>query len=119
MSDLGKMIKQKREAIGLSQKKLGDACGVSDSEIFKIENGTRKNPNWNTLCKIAQNLNFHPVEILLIAGYLTEKSIKPVSQLRGLERLTESEIENVQLFIDFLQVRNHKMNVAKSEEYAL
>jgi transcriptional regulator with XRE-family HTH domain len=116
MPDLDQLIKQKREESGLSQKKLGNACGVSDSEIFKIENGTRKNPNWSTLCKIAQTLNFHPFEILLTAGYITENNIHPNSQIHGLENLNEADIENVQLFIDFLQMRNHKVNVPNKED---
>lgn len=116
MLDLGQLIKQKREASGLSQKKLGNACGVSDSEIFKIENGTRKSPNWPTLCKIAQNLNIQPLEILLMAGYITENDIHPNLQIHGLENLNKADIENVQLFIDFLQMRNHKMNAANNEE---
>lgn len=45
------MIKNKREAAGLSQKRLGSACGLSDSEIMKIENGQRKTPSWKNLCK--------------------------------------------------------------------
>lgn len=116
MSDLDQLIKQKREASGLSQKKLGTACGVSDTEIFKIENGTRKNPNWTTLCKIAQTLNFHPFEILLKAGYITENDIHPNSQIHGLENFNEADIENVQLFIDFLQMRKLKLNVSNKEE---
>ena len=65
MPNLGEMIKDKREVAGLSQKKLGIACGLSDSEIMKIENGQRKTPSWKNLCKIAQALKFHPFEILL------------------------------------------------------
>jgi HTH-type transcriptional regulator, competence development regulator len=116
MSDFGQFIKQRREAAGLSQKKLGNACGISDTEIFKIENGTRKNPNWSTLCKIAQALDFHPFEILLKAGYITENNIHPNSQVHGLENLNEADIENVQLYIDFLRMRNHKMNLPKKEK---
>lgn len=42
MPEIGQMIKSRREAMGLSLKKLAIACGSSDSEIMKIENGTRK-----------------------------------------------------------------------------
>ena len=76
MPNLGEMIKNKREAAGLSQKKLGTACGLSDSEIMKIENGQRKTPSWKNLCKIAQALDFHP--------------------------LNENDIETIQLFVDFV-----------------
>lgn len=51
MPNLGEMIKNKREAAGLSQKRLGTACGLSDSEIMKIENGQRKTPSWKICAK--------------------------------------------------------------------
>ena len=41
MSDIGDLIKEHRLACNLSQKKLGDACGISDAEIMRIENGDR------------------------------------------------------------------------------
>lgn len=102
MSDVGQLIKSKREAVGLSQKKLGSACNLSDSEIMKIENGVRKKPNWENLCKIAQALDFHPFELLLAAGYITEKDIHPSTQLSGLENLDNNDINYLQLLIDFM-----------------
>ena len=105
MSNLGQLIKEKRESVGLSQKKLGKACHLSDSEIMKIENGVRQKPNWENLCRIAQALDFHPFELLLAAGYISENDIHPSSQLRGVENLEDKEIEYLQLFIDFMLSR--------------
>lgn len=105
MLELGEFIKEKRLSAGLSFKKLSIASDVSDSEIKRIENGTRKNPSWNTLCKIAKALDFHPFEILLNAGYISEKDIHPVSQLKGLDDLNENELNIVQLFIDFIKTK--------------
>lgn len=102
MPDLGQMIKEKREAIGLSQKKLGATCGLSDSEIMKIESGIRKKPSWVNLCKIAKVLKFHPFEILLVAGYISETDINPCNRICGLGELNDKEIETVQVFVDFL-----------------
>lgn len=102
MSNLGQLIKNRREAIGLSQKKLGSACELSDSEIMKIENGVRKKPNWENLCRIAQALDFHPFELLLAAEYISEKDIHPSLQLHGLENLSNSDMEYLQLLIDFM-----------------
>lgn len=72
MSDFRELVRLKRKDAGLSQKKLGEACGLSDTTISKIEGGSRETPQWDTLCKIAQALKFHPFEILLAAGYITE-----------------------------------------------
>lgn len=102
MPKLGQFIKEKREEAGLSQKKLGVACGVSDSEIFKIETGVRKNPSWITLCEISKALSFHPFELLLIAGYISESDIHPSLRIHGLEDLNKNELNDVQQYIDFL-----------------
>lgn len=116
MPDLGQWIKHKREAAGLSLKKLGTACGVSDSEIMKIENGTRKNPNWSTLCEIARILKFHPFEILLVAGYITENDIHPSLKIHGLEKLNTDDVVMLQLFIDFLTMRRNSVGDDSKEE---
>lgn len=116
MPDLGKFIKDKREAAGLSLKKLGTCCGMSDSEIMKIENGTRKNPNWSNLCEIAHALNFHTFEVLLVAGYITEKDIHPNSHIHGLENLSADDVSVVQLFIDFLTMRSRNVDDVSKED---
>ena len=54
MLELGQFIKEKRESAGLSQKALGEAAGISDSAVQRIESGSRKTPGWETLCKIAK-----------------------------------------------------------------
>lgn len=103
MSNVGKFIKEKRERALLTQKKLGTACGVSDSEICKIENGERQTPSWDTLCKIARALTINPIEIMLVAGYITEEDIEhPACKLHGVESLNDNELEVVQTFIDFM-----------------
>lgn len=113
MSDLGLFIKNKRQAFGLSQKRLGSACGLSDTEIMKIENGSRKKPNWENLCKIAKALDLHPFELLLAAGYISEKDVHPSIRLRGLENLDSNEINYLQLLIDFVILRKNTDEYAK------
>ena len=97
---IGELIKARRESLNMSLKKLGEACGVSDSEILKIESGQRKSPNWTTLCKIAQVLQFHPFEIMLAAGYISEKDINPQLRINGLDQLSENDLDFVQSIID-------------------
>ena len=46
MPELGQFLKEKRESSGLSLKRLSSVTGISDSELLKIENGTRKRPGW-------------------------------------------------------------------------
>lgn len=51
----GDMIKKYRTEQGLTQKKLGELCGIADSNIRKYESG-RQNPKIETLQKIADAL---------------------------------------------------------------
>lgn len=105
MPDLGQLIKSKRETAGISQKVLGDFCGVSDSAIHNIETGKTKHPKWELLCNIALSLEFHPLEIMKAAGYITDKDINPAFLLKGLDKLDDSERKTVQLFVDFVLSR--------------
>ena len=102
MSEIGIYIKQKREAKGYSLKKLASLCGISDSELYKIENGSRQNPNWKNLCEIAKTLDMHPFEILLEAGYIADADINPIHKIKRLDKLSAEDLELVQLYIDFL-----------------
>ena len=105
---VGALIKQRREALNISQKKLGEACGVSDSEIQKIESGQRKSPNWITLCKIAKALSFHPFDLMLAAGYIDESDINPSQIIQGLDRLNEEDIEVIQNLVNAQVAKNAK-----------
>lgn len=106
MLELGQFIKEKREAAGMSQKALGEAAGISDSAIQRIEAGQRKTPGWDTLCKIAKALDIHPFEILQNAGYITIEDLQPYSSpVRGLSDLNERELRYVQLFTDFVKAQ--------------
>lgn len=53
---VGKNIKQARINAGLTQRKLGELCGMADSAIRRYENGGA-NPKKETIDKIAQALN--------------------------------------------------------------
>lgn len=116
MPTIGEVIKNRREEKGLSQKKLGSICGVSDSEIHKIESGGRKSPSWNTLCLIAKALDVHPFEYLLIAGYISEEDINPASLLIGIDQLNSYGLRTLQVYLDFLLSRPEMISTPKEEK---
>lgn len=118
MQDLGSFVKGYRTKAGLSQKELADACSLSDTTISKIEKGLRPKTSWENLCKIANALDVHVFEILLTAGCITEKDIHPEMRLRGLNELSNNEIETVQLFIDFLNTRHISKLVKGADDSA-
>lgn len=113
MSNVGEYIKEKRIAAKLSQKSLGKACGISDSEIMKIENGRRKTPNWENLCKIARALSIHPFDILLAAEYISESDFNSSNKLRNLDKLDENDCKYLQLLIDFMISRKETDEISK------
>lgn len=55
--NLGDKIKQVRKKRGLTQKQLGDLCGMADSAIRRYESG-RGNPTQKTLERIGMALDY-------------------------------------------------------------
>lgn len=79
--ELGKTIKQRRIALGLTLKELVAMSGISASYLGRVERGDRF-PSARVLRKIAKPLNFSESEVFTLAGYLSQ----PPSEVR-LEKL--------------------------------
>lgn len=62
---IGTKIKEIRKQKGLTQKQLGDLCGIADSNIRKYENG-KQNPKIETLQKIADALGCDILDLMEI-----------------------------------------------------
>ena len=62
--DFSQLLKQRREAAGLTQEQLGDFCGLSLSLVRKLEQGS-KTPTRNTLLRLCSlpDLKLVPEEI--------------------------------------------------------
>jgi transcriptional regulator with XRE-family HTH domain len=58
------MIKQLREAKGMSQKALAERVKVTDAYIAMIETGKRKNPSLPVLRRLAKVLGVDLAELL-------------------------------------------------------
>ena len=88
----GDMIRKYRTEKGLTQKKLGELCGIADSNIRKYESGNQ-NPKIETLQKIADALDF-PVNRLLAGKIISRDELKEKLSEYGLTHLvpdTEEE----------------------------
>ena len=59
---IGDTLKQARLNAGLTQKQLGEKCGMADSAIRKYESGKIK-PKIETLKKIAAALNVSAIDL--------------------------------------------------------
>lgn len=55
-SRLSVFIKNKRKELGMSQRDLAKASGISKAYVCVLEQGG--NPSWNTIVKVLQALGF-------------------------------------------------------------
>ena len=81
----GDMIRKYRTEKGLTQKKLGELCGIADSNIRKYESGNQ-NPKIETLQKIADALDI-PVNRLLAGKIISRDELKEKLSEYGLTHL--------------------------------
>jgi len=62
--DFGRLLKAKREALGLTQMELGKLAGMSYATIGSYEVGRRADPQASVLVKLAKALGISPTELL-------------------------------------------------------
>ncbi len=60
---IGKRIRETRKQKGLTQKKLGELCGMSEAQISQYETGYR-NPSYKTLYRIAEALEISKGDLI-------------------------------------------------------
>ena len=82
--NLGEKIKQARQERGLTQKQLGDLCGMADSAIRRYESG-RGNPTQKTLERIARALDCDFWALSPPPHQSTLESRRQVEELMGKE----------------------------------
>ena len=106
---IGEKIKRYRKERGLTQKELGEKCGIADSAIRRYElNGAR--PKIETIQKIANALDI-PVEYLfgeINLGLITENDVEVI------EYCASKGEKDIQLF--FMQ---HGYSLIKKDNYYL
>lgn len=71
----GAKIKEIRKRKGLTQKQLGDLCGIADANIRKYENG-KQNPKMETLQKIADALGCSLIALMGMEEYKKTEEYK-------------------------------------------
>lgn len=51
VSEMGKMIKQRRRMLNITQPHLAELAGVSKNTLYKLESG-QSNPSWEVVGKL-------------------------------------------------------------------
>lgn len=69
-NDLGRILRERRQARGLTLKKVSDLAAIHPSHLLRIENGQRV-PGARALKRLAGPLGFSEVELFKQAGFLS------------------------------------------------
>lgn len=64
MSDIGKMIFDRRKELGFTLEEVGEACGVGKSTVRKWENGMIKNMKRDKIVLLAKKLRLPAVSFV-------------------------------------------------------
>lgn len=68
---LGRLVRAKRQQLGLTTKALGELIGVHQAYISKIEGGNTRVPGVELRRKLASALGTTNIELLIAAGELS------------------------------------------------
>ena len=68
-TELGKVIAEAREKVGISQRELSRRANMDCAEVSRIEAGKRQKPNVLYLKGIAETLNLSMVDLMKLTGY--------------------------------------------------
>ena len=100
-NEIGKMLKERRLAKGLSMKAVGDKAGISATEVFRIETGERIRSSTPILLAVGEALGISNDEMLRLAGYKTDDEISPIEKAFP-DMKTEKQQETVKKIVDGL-----------------
>jgi transcriptional regulator with XRE-family HTH domain len=98
--EFGKYIAELREKAGYeTQAALGKAAGIESSTLSRIETGDTKNPNIDTLKKLAPLLGVTIEEIMGKLGYIMTKT-KRIVGITPVAGITPDETNMLELFLN-------------------
>lgn len=72
---IGKILREKREALGYSRERLSIKSGVSTSSIIKIEQNIRK-PSLEIILQLSEALKINKIDILNQLGFFSDDEVK-------------------------------------------
>jgi transcriptional regulator with XRE-family HTH domain len=114
--ELGKAIKEAREAKGISQRQLGKDSGVNYSTISRMERGEFAAPDPVSLQKLARTLSVDVEDFYALAGYLLPEGLPGlVPYMRAKYDLPDEAAEDLERYFARLQKRYGSHGSKKSE----
>jgi transcriptional regulator with XRE-family HTH domain len=103
MNHLGEYLKAARNEKGLSLYKVYESTGITNSRLFKAENGAWDNLKLSELKKLAVLYEKPIIPMCMMAGFFDESDMEEYhSGFRNVDLLGEDDKQHVQAEIDFI-----------------
>lgn len=67
--ELGRVLRARREALGLSQRQLAERASLDDATVVRIEQGAFAAPRPDKLARIAEALGLSLADVFALADY--------------------------------------------------
>ena len=115
MQDFGKMIRERRLALGLTLEQVGDFCGVGKSTVRKWENGIIQNMRRDKIAMLAAILQMDPVDLIgddvqtsTAPAGITDDALRFALWGGDAEQITQEQLDEVKRFAAFVRERDKK-----------
>lgn len=103
MNSLGEYLKKLRNEKGLSQYKVYESTGITDSRLSKAENGAWSNLKLSELKKLADLYEAPVIPMCLMAGLFDKSDIEEYhSNFKNVALLDDEDKKHIQSEIDFI-----------------
>ena len=107
---LGQVIRQAREAKGLSTRKLAEAIGTTHSYIHKLEAGWFQTISPEHVQALAGALELDPQDLFALAGYRVPEGLPtlvPYMRTKYGKDLPEEAFQELRGYFDYLTSKYH------------
>ena len=105
---IGEVIKQRRDALGISQASLGKIVGKNDAYISRIEKKSKICVD--ALVELADALDLNLEDILISAGYIKKDTLFFIPE-SDITYLSENDVEYINTFIGAI-IEKRKREIA-------
>ena len=112
MNSIGKVFKERRIEKGLSVREVAEKAGISDTEVFRIESGRRKNPSAHILVSMGKVLGIANDDVLRFAGLKEDDNVSLIERLFP-DLKTEKQQETAQRIVASIA----RYNVLQDHDY--
>ena len=73
---LGTFVRQRRNALGLTQEEVADASAIGRSHLSQVESGKIGLPNVEIRRRLADTLRVRHVDLLIAAGEISDDEVR-------------------------------------------